>query len=323
MLSKILYELSILLCNLSCYSDLSIEMNQLLNKNIIEEIHSKNTFFSKWNYNLNYQIKNFKFKYDYSIIEQKSNLIKLKFNLIRSFDLKSSIRSYSIDEYILIIEYIGENLKIHYLILKEENPIIYEEILKFSLDNINKLNFNKNEYFWAEKLDILTSIQNNFINFKSNQSSINYKRYSKFNIDKARIYAEKYSLISNPEYKTFEGNGGDCTNFVSQIIHAGGINKTNTWKPYSNSWIRVEEFYSYLIYNNIGSKIPDGSPLSIGSIIQFYTPKLGRFFHTGFITYNIDNSDYLYCCHSYNKLNYPLSAIYPIIYPKLRAIRIN
>ena len=48
-----------------------------------------------------------------------------------------------------------------------------------------------------------------------------------------------------------------------------------------------------------------------GCLIQFYTPKIGRFFHNGFITYELPNNDYLYCCHSYNKLNYPLSEIYP------------
>jgi hypothetical protein len=87
-------------------------------------------------------------------------------------------------------------------------------------------------------------------------------------------------------------------------------------------WIRVEDLYLYLIKNKLAIKLPNENLLSKGCVIQFYKPEIGRYFHNGFITYELQNNDYLYCCHSYNKLNYPLSQIYPHRYPVLRALKI-
>ena len=81
--------------------------------------------------------------------------------------------------------------------------------------------------------------------------------------------------------------------------------------------------YLYLTTQKLGTKLPNENSLSKGCLIQFYTPQIGRFFHNGFITYELPNNDYLYCCHSYNKLNYPLSQIFPNKYPTLRALKFN
>ena len=40
---------------------------------------------------------------------------------------------------------------------------------------------------------------------------------------KAEIeYARRWAFSTNPAYYNFENIGGDCTNFVSQCLYAGG-----------------------------------------------------------------------------------------------------
>ena len=40
---------------------------------------------------------------------------------------------------------------------------------------------------------------------------------------KAEIeYARRWAFSANPAYYNFENIGGDCTNFVSQCLYAGG-----------------------------------------------------------------------------------------------------
>lgn len=327
MLSKTLYNLSSVL---SCsYNQLSnISNNSLsINNHLISQIHTEKLFNFKWREKLQSPIENTVFNYNYNIIDENTQFIKIKLNIKKSFLVNPSLEticSSSIDEYLVIIEHLNNNFKIQFLVQKEENEFLYNTALSSNLNDLNTLFSSNLENTWADKL---TNIESLYENFKSYTIHSDYRMIndsnSKFDILTACDYAEKFALKSNPSYKTFEGSGGDCTNFISQILHAGGINLTNTWSPYTHPWIRVEDLYWYLTFQGIGIKIPDGYPLSKGYVIQFYTPKLGRYFHTGFITHELTNGDYLYCCHSYNKLNYPLSAIYPIIYPKLRAIKIK
>ncbi len=323
MLSKYLYNLSIILC--SDFFTLESLKTNFLSQNIINEIYYKKLFNHKWRDKLLSPIKNTSFSYNYKILKEDQNLIKVGFTLKRSFPQKyfsKDVSSATIENYIIIIE----KSRLHYnfvmLVNSEDNILLYDELLKSDLSSIMKTFNINNFYSWNNKLSSIDDLYNSFILLSSKdqkaRSSVNG-----FNVNKAIKYAEKYALIPNPDYKSFSGIGGDCTNFVSQIIHDGGLSKTHTWKPYSNSWIRVEELYYYLINNKLGINVSNTSPLKSGNVIQFYTPQLGKFFHTGFITYELPNGDCLYCCHSYNKLNYPLSEIYPIIYPTLRAIKIN
>ena len=327
MLSQYLYNLSLLLsCSYNQLSELPNNSSSL-NDNLIFQLHLKKLFIFKWREKLNSPLERLLFNYKYNIIEENQNFIKIKLDIKNSFMLKvspSNIPSYSIDEYLIIIEHFNGKLKIQFLAQKEEDFLLYDVALKTDLNEIDNLLSSNFESTWTDKLSNIDSLYENFRKYvpRSDYSIID-QRNSKFDVLSACNYAEKFALTSNPIYKTFEGNGGDCTNFISQILHAGGISLTDTWKPYAHPWIRVQDFYWYLTFQGIGIKIPEGYPLSKGYVIQFYTPKLGRYFHTGFITHELIDGDYLYCCHSYNKLNYPLSAIYPIIYPKLRAIKIK
>jgi hypothetical protein len=204
----------------------------------------------------------------------------------------------------------------------EENPCLYNSILKADLTTLPSLIFCNNEFSWANKLSNLELLYKVFISSISYNINHKTRNVSNFNITAACAYAEAFALTPNPKYKNFENIGGDCTNFISQILFAGGLKQNNSWKPYTMPWIRVEDLYLYLTKNKLAIHLPNENSLSRGCVIQFYTPEIGRYFHNGFITYELQNNDFLYCCHSYNKLNYPLSQIYPHRYPVLRALKI-
>lgn len=323
MLSNYLYNLSTILC--SDFFTLESLKTNFLSPNTINEIYYKKLFNYKWREKLLAPIKNTSFSYNYKILKEDQDLLKLQFILKKSFSQKyfsKDVSSVTIENYIIIIEKSHLNYNFVMLVNSEDDVLLYDRLLKNDLSSIIETLNTNSLHLWENKISNLDSLYNSFI-LLSSKSKKARSSENEFNINNAIKYAEKYALIPNPNYKSFNGIGGDCTNFVSQIIHEGGLSKTQTWKPYSNSWVRVEELYSYLINNKLGINVSDISPFKKGNIIQFYTPQLGKFFHTGFITYELSNGDCLYCCHSYNKLNYPLSEIYPIIYPTLRAIKIN
>ena len=98
---------------------------------------------------------------------------------------------------------------------------------------------------------------------------------------KAVAYAHKWAFGRNPAYYNFEGIGGDCTNFASQCVHAGGgvMNFTPTFGWYyvnasrrAPAWTGVVYFWNFLTRaaRSVG---PVGEPCGLaelqpGDIIQ-------------------------------------------------------
>lgn len=71
-------------------------------------------------------------------------------------------------------------------------------------------------------------------------------------------YAHKWAFGRNPRYADFETMGGDCTNFASQCIHAGGApmnyRPTLGWYYISlarraPAWTGVQFLYQFLTRN--------------------------------------------------------------------------
>ena len=98
--------------------------------------------------------------------------------------------------------------------------------------------------------------------------------------ENAVAYARKYAFSQNPLFGNFAGIGGNCTNFVSQSIYAGGcqMNYTPTFGWYyislddrSPSWTGVEFFYNFIIENaGVGpfGRVATSDELEIGDVIQ-------------------------------------------------------
>ena len=156
-----------------------------------------------------------------------------------------------------------------------------------------------------------------------------------YNREAAVDYARKWALSRNPNYYNFDKLGGDCTNFVSQCIHAGGgiMNPTPTfgWYYYSAasrspSWTGVEFLYSFLVRQAagpgpVGVEVPMDA-VKPGDISQFASGK-GRYSHSQVIVSvgkqpSLDNI--LVCTHTYDSLDRALSTYE---YTKMRFIRIE
>lgn len=74
-----------------------------------------------------------------------------------------------------------------------------------------------------------------------------------YNRNAAVAYAQQYALNYNPQYPDYSSGGGDCMNFVSQCLLAGGLpmkDYGHQWyyntSSSSASWRGVDSFLAYL-----------------------------------------------------------------------------
>lgn len=79
-----------------------------------------------------------------------------------------------------------------------------------------------------------------------------------YNREKAVAYAHEWAYARNRRYMDFSGMGGDCTNFISQCLHAGGagMNYKKTFGWYYNSssdrtpsWTGASFLHQFLVNN--------------------------------------------------------------------------
>ena len=166
MLSKSLYYLCLLIS--TPYEKLNLLSNNIyaLDYFILEKIYFKKLFSFKWRKKLNSSFNNFQFDYTYEILDQNSNFIKLKLNLKICFIVQTSpsnIRSACIHEYIVILEHLHNKFKIHFLIENEENPLLYNYVLKADLCEINNFIFSKTQSLWTNKLSSIDLLYDTFM----------------------------------------------------------------------------------------------------------------------------------------------------------------
>lgn len=149
-------------------------------------------------------------------------------------------------------------------------------------------------------------IKNIILSGKSKDlSSLNERRI------KAVEYADKFCGAAslpefefqyNPKYRNYNSQGGDCTNFASQVMYAGGFKKNSSWN-YSNgagskAWVNAQAFKNYMLYSGRASLIVSGSydkvlnssyKLLPGDIIAY--EKKGKIAHISIVT-GIDSKGY-------------------------------
>ncbi|WP_207750660.1 amidase domain-containing protein [Anaeromonas gelatinilytica] len=102
----------------------------------------------------------------------------------------------------------------------------------------------------------------------------------RYNRQKVVEYAKRWAFDRNPKYYNFDKLGGDCTNFISQVIHAGGCpmnytkwtgwyySDTNNRAP---SWTSANYLRKFLLNNQDTGPIVKKSNINeieIGDIIQ-------------------------------------------------------
>lgn len=156
-------------------------------------------------------------------------------------------------------EYIGETSDFTYHIKVSAPVAELDNITLTGLDEFdNDVNINEYELRSYDEIyrngaeDAQAAVQSMMISPAWVATKIN--NYNSYNRIAARDYAYKYWSSYNPAYTSYKGNGGDCANFVSQCIHAGGIPTDATWKADSVSWIRASAVPSYMMNKGYATK---------------------------------------------------------------------
>lgn len=104
-----------------------------------------------------------------------------------------------------------------------------------------------------------------------------------FDREKALRYAVKHSGVRalpeggkyNPKYKIYTFAGGDCANFASQVLHAGGLPMGGGWhyaKEGSTAWVQSESLVWHLLSSSKGIRLFRGTFSEAGSGVQSDSP---------------------------------------------------
>ena len=146
---------------------------------------------------------------------------------------------------------------------------------------------------------------------------MNTKPYDR---EAALRYARTWAFKRNPSYYDFSKEGGDCTNFASQVLYAGSavMNHTPTfgWYYYSAgrrapAWSGVPYFYQFLTKNQgpgpFGEEVGI-QQVEVGDFVQLSETGT-QFTHTLVITHRGEEphpSNILVAAHSYDAYDKPL-----------------
>jgi hypothetical protein len=152
-----------------------------------------------------------------------------------------------------------------------------------------------------------------------------------YSSDTAIAYARRWSKSRNPKYADFDLMGGDCTNFISQCLHAGGFTMNftpvtgwyfNSLSSRSPSWSGVEQLYAFIVSNRgsgVRGRRGGVSQVQPGDVIQLSFDGV-NFVHSLFVTDITSNGDPLICTHTYDSDSRALSSY---SYMRARAILID
>ena len=122
----------------------------------------------------------------------------------------------------------------------------------------------------AFSIPLGVSNSNLYPNISISANAVTAKDY---NPSAASSYARKYYNNYNSNYSNYNSIGGDCANFVSQCLHAGGMDMTSGWywKSYNNhsaSWTVCESMHDYfknqgytIIENPSAGQVLEGNPV--------------------------------------------------------------
>ncbi|GAA1010689.1 hypothetical protein GCM10009564_29490 [Streptomyces thermogriseus] len=143
-------------------------------------------------------------------------------------------------------------------------------------------------------------------------------------------YATKHWNNYNPEYPSFDGAGagGDCTNFVSQALKAGGwkhvpgyVYDYTKWfgnsEIQSHSFIGVNEFSWFALHSGRVSSLDNVYQMDLGDVLQMDFNRDGAKDHTMIVTYRSPQGVPYLSYHSTNTYNRSVASIiasYPNAY---------
>ncbi|MFD1657935.1 amidase domain-containing protein [Streptomyces caeni] len=135
-------------------------------------------------------------------------------------------------------------------------------------------------------------------------------------------YAAKYWNKYNPDYPDFNGQGagGDCTNFVSQSLKAGGwkhvpgyTNDFHKWfgnaEIQSDSFVGVNEFSWFALSSKRVTSLANVYQMDVGDVLQMDFNKDGSKDHSMIVTYRSPQGVPYVTYHSTNTYNRSVASI--------------
>lgn len=161
------------------------------------------------------------------------------------------------------------------------------------------------------------------------------KKLSVYDRESAVFYARKWALNRNKSFADFEDMGGDCTNYASQVIHAGGCPMNHGkqgwyYKSLSDrapAWTSVEYLYKFLVNNQSVGPVAeevDINAIAPGDIIQLNFGLDHRYDHSPVVVKILPGKrsldKILIAAHSIDRLDYPTSNY---IFKKIRFLHIK
>lgn len=252
--------------------DKIIYENNKVKKDIQNEIYFRNSRILDFRYN--------RLFYDINIIS-----IEILDNKIIARVLESTNIRFECSKSIISSE---EDIPYEFIIVETINGLRIFNVYKnkteidFLYDNSYRMVDLKEKKFKVDK----SYISNECLIRRSNVLN-SYREYEYKRLEVVK-YAEKFVYKYNPKYKNYDLYGGDCTNFASQCLKAGGVPFDNEgefkWYWYSDndrdpSWTSAKYLRRYLLnnnggYNNYGVKATQCSfsEVKLGDIVQFEKP---------------------------------------------------
>ncbi|MBL0386014.1 amidase domain-containing protein [Tumebacillus sp. ITR2] len=152
----------------------------------------------------------------------------------------------------------------------------------------------KSPDYVAPKASPLDSYQPTSLN-QPGATSQPYTLYSwTYNHQAAANYADTYWSSYNSGYKNFNSVGGDCANFVSQSLRAGGQPDDGSWYYRNNGGSTADDAWTYAWVNNQGLRdwarntsrgiaYTDYSQLMVGDIVNYDWDWNGTYDHVTII----------------------------------------
>lgn len=129
-----------------------------------------------------------------------------------------------------------------------------------------------------------------------------------YNRQQAVAYAERYWNSHNPAFHFFPED--DCTNYISQCLHAGGFpmefskSRARGWwyrnGSWSYSWVIANSLYWYL--KRKAQSVSQAQDLQLGDVISVDFEGDGRWNHSGIVTYKDENGEPYISTHTINGL---------------------
>lgn len=286
------------------------------------------------------RMNKYSFELDYNESYIKDGIINVSFKENNAINFKSlndiTSKSYNIKNNITLVKENNLFKVVSYTRFEDAFNAMDKEYVKSESEEEELIKNNVINLYDKLYSDFLT----NFEIMKEDNALFNSEEYvnpskqcdNSYNRDKAYNYAMKWTINRNPDWTKYDDYGGNCQNYASQVLIAGGIPMDNTypgiWKWYghtpnnsssktgrSASWTVVDYFYEYA-KNNTGTglcALVDQNIYSSekGDIIQVTTEE-NSFQHTivvvGIVKKDDKVLDILTNSNTADRENYPLSA---------------